>query len=90
MSLLFFFFLTLFEHMSHRRDIILLQNIATVVKSLREAKNVSQEDVYNDTNIHVGRIESVNANPSVSTMADLCKYFEISLTDFYKLVESTK
>jgi transcriptional regulator with XRE-family HTH domain len=73
--------------MSQRRDEILLRSIGTAVKYLREAKNVSQEDVYNDTGIHVGRIESLNGNPSISTLSDLCCYFEIKLSDFFNLVE---
>lgn len=65
----------------------LLKGIATILKELREAKAISQEEVYNDTNIHVGRIETAKANPTVSTIAALCKYFGISLSDFYKRVE---
>lgn len=65
----------------------LLKGIATVLKELRDAKAISQEEVYNDTNIHVGRIETAKANPTVSTIAALCKYFGISLSEFYKKVE---
>lgn len=65
----------------------LLMGIAAVLKELREANGVSQEDVYNDTNIHVGRIETAKANPTVSTIAALCEYFDISLSDFYRRIE---
>ncbi|WP_436486717.1 helix-turn-helix domain-containing protein [Chitinophaga sp. ARDCPP14] len=65
----------------------LLKGIATILKELREAKSLSQEEVYNDTNIHVGRIETAKANSTVSTVAALCKYFDITLSDFYKRVE---
>jgi transcriptional regulator with XRE-family HTH domain len=65
----------------------LLTGIATVLKELREAKDVSQEEVYNDTNIHVGRIETANANPTISTLAALCKYFDLTLSEFLKRVE---
>lgn len=65
----------------------LLIGIATILKELREAKNVSQEEVYNDTNIHVGRIETANANPTISTLAALCKYFDLTLSEFLKRVE---
>jgi len=72
------------------RDIRLLQKIALVIKSLREATELTQEDVYNDTNIHVGRIETAKANVSVSTLSTLCKYFKISLSEFHKKVEEVK
>ena len=65
----------------------LLIGIATILKELREAKDVSQEEVYNDTNIHVGRIETANANPTISTLDALCKYFGLTLSEFLKRVE---
>src|ERR1700722_3992313 len=73
--------------MAQIRDAKLLQKIALVIKELREAKNLTQEDVYNDTNIHVGRIETAKANLSVSTLSALCKYFKIRMSDFHKRVE---
>ena len=73
--------------MNQIRDTKLLQKIALVIKRLREEKGVNQEDVYNDTNIHVGRIETAGANLTVSTLSALCKYFKISMSDFHKRVE---
>lgn len=40
----------------------LLTSIAIVLKQLREERSLTQEDVYNDTSIHVGRIETANVN----------------------------
>ena len=74
--------------MGQIRDTKLLQKIALVIKELREAKNLTQEDVYNDTNIHIGRIETAKANLSVSSLSALCKYFKIPLSEFHKMVES--
>jgi len=70
------------------RDTKLLQKIAIVLKQLREKNELSQEDVYNDLNIHVGRIETAKANLSVSTLSALCKYFKISLSEFHRKVET--
>lgn len=70
------------------RNTKLLKKIAIVLKQLREEHGLSQEEVYNDTNIHVGRIETANANPTVSTVSALCDYFKISLSEFYWKVES--
>lgn len=78
---------TLHFEMSHLRDIRLLQKIALVLKELREENELTQEEVYNDTNIHVGRIETATANLTVSTLSSLCKYFRITLSDFHKKVE---
>jgi len=70
------------------RDKKLLQKIAIVIKELRNNIELSQEEVYNETNIHIGRIETAKANLSVSTLSALCKYFKITLSDFHKRVES--
>jgi transcriptional regulator with XRE-family HTH domain len=73
--------------MAQYRDKKLLQKIALVIKELRNEAGLNQAEVYNDSNIHVGRIETARANLSVSTLSALCKYFKISLSDFHKKVE---
>ena len=75
--------------MEQIRDNKLLQKISIVIKELREEKGVTQEEVYKDTNIHVGRIETAKANLSVSTLSALCKYFKIRVSEFFKRVENT-
>ena len=76
--------------MGQLRDIKLLKKIAIVFKELREAENLTQADVFEDTKIHIGRIETAKANLSVSTLSTLCQYFEISLLDFFSKVEKVK
>lgn len=70
--------------MSQQKDLELLSFIAQKLKSLREEKGVSQQDVLNDTGIHIARIETGKLNISVSTMLGLCKYFNLSLSDFFE------
>lgn len=79
---------TLGIKMGQIRDTKLLQRIALVAKQLREEKGLTQEDVYNDTNIHIGRIETAKANLSVSTLSALCKYYKVKVSEFHKMVES--
>ena len=71
---------------SHLRNEKLLQTISTQLKLLREKKGLTQEDVYNDTGIHISRIETSKVNISVSTLSALCDYFEINLSDFFKKI----
>jgi transcriptional regulator with XRE-family HTH domain len=66
---------------------ILLKKLALTLKSLRQERGFTQEDVYADTNIHIARIETGKSNISVSTLAALCTYFKISLVDFFKKVD---
>lgn len=61
----------------------LLKKIAQKIKILRQEHNISQEGFYLDTGIHIGRIESAQANITVSTLDAICKYFKISLKEFF-------
>jgi transcriptional regulator with XRE-family HTH domain len=74
--------------MAQIRNQTLLKKIATELKALRRDNNLTLADVYYDTKIHIGRIESYKVNLSISTLDELCKYYDISLSDFFKNVDS--
>lgn len=65
------------------RDTTLLEAIAGKLKELRVAKGVSQETVYEDTGIHIGKIETARYNVTVSTLSKLCNYYGITLKEFF-------
>lgn len=65
------------------KNIKLLSAVAKRLKDLRSERGLSQEVVYNDTDIHIARIETGKFNISISTLAALCSYYSISLTDFF-------
>jgi transcriptional regulator with XRE-family HTH domain len=69
--------------MAQIRNQALLKRIANRIRTLREAKEVTQEDFYNDTGIHLGRIETGKMNVTVSTLDVICKYFGLSLGEFF-------
>lgn len=74
--------------MKHQiKNTALLKKISKRIKSLREKHNVTQEDFYNDTNIHLARIETARGNISVSTLDAICKYFKISMAEFFDGIE---
>lgn len=73
--------------MAQIRDDKLLLRIALVLKELREQHDVSQEDVYIETNIHIGRIETCKSNLTVSTLSVLLKFFRINMSDFFARVD---
>lgn len=62
---------------------MLLEAIASRLKALRVAKGVSQETVYEDTGIHIGKIETARYNITVSTLSKLCNYYDITLKEFF-------
>jgi transcriptional regulator with XRE-family HTH domain len=60
----------------------LLLTLANRLKALRKQKNVTQEDVYNDTGIHVARIEQGKRDISFTTLCKLAEYFKVELNTF--------
>jgi transcriptional regulator with XRE-family HTH domain len=65
-------------------DYLLLKKIALRCKKLREERSLTQEDVINDTGIHIGRIETGKRDVSISTLKKLCKYFDVSMSEFFR------
>jgi transcriptional regulator with XRE-family HTH domain len=70
--------------MAQLRDEVLIKKVIEKIKKLREQQGVTLEQFYNDTNIHLSRIESSKVNISLSTLGSICKYFKISLSEFFK------
>jgi transcriptional regulator with XRE-family HTH domain len=62
----------------------LIDQIVAKLKQLRTERGLTQEDVYNDTGIHIARIETGKVNISISTLAALASYFNISLEVFFQ------
>ncbi len=65
----------------------LLEKVVACIKKIRKEKKTTLEVFYFDTGIHLARIEQGKTNITVSTLSKICDYFEISLSDFFKLCE---
>jgi transcriptional regulator with XRE-family HTH domain len=61
----------------------LIDSVASRVKQLREAKGITLEVFYHDTNIHLARIKAGRADITISTLEVICAYFGISLDEFF-------
>lgn len=61
----------------------LLLGLANRLKELRKGKALTQEDVYNDTGIHIARIEQGKRDISYTTLIKLADYFGVAL-DYFK------
>lgn len=70
--------------MSHLRNQILLVKIGKRLKLFRENAHLTQEAVFNDTEIHIGRIESAATNVKISTLDAIYKYYKIELDQFLR------
>ena len=55
-----------------RRNDVLIKAIAEKLVQLREDRGLSQQIVYIDTELHMGRIERGEYNITLSTLAELC------------------
>ncbi|MQX27512.1 helix-turn-helix domain-containing protein [Alistipes sp. dk3620] len=63
---------------------MLIEEIARRLKDLRIGRGLSQETVYFNTGIHIGKIETEKYNITVSTLSKLCDYYQITLEEFFK------
>ena len=81
-SILLYFISTM--RRERHNDKIIGETIARL-RVLRRSRGLSQMDVYIDTDINIARIESGHGNISLSTLADLCDYYRISLADFFRI-----
>ena len=68
-----------------RRNDVLIKAIAEKLVQLREDRGLSQQIVYIDTELHMGRIERGEYNITLSTLAELCTYYNVSLKEFFKI-----
>ena len=67
-----------------RTDEDTMMMVAKRLKQIREGKGLSQESVFIDTDYNIGRIEIGKTNISISTLAILCKYYGVTLEEFFK------
>lgn len=71
-----------------RRNDILLAIIGEKLVKLREARGLSQQKVYIHTGIDMDMIERGKYNLTLTTLSDLCDYYNISIKEFFKGVEN--
>lgn len=67
-----------------RRNDILLAAIGDKLVKIREAKGLSQQRVYIHTGLDMDMIERGEYNLTLSTLSDLCDYYNISLKEFFR------
>lgn len=70
-----------------RRNDKLLKKVAERIKELRAERDITQEVFYNDTGINIGRIERAKRDIGITTIENICNYFDISIQDFFKNIK---
>ena len=69
--------------MAQYRDDQLIREIAQKIKQLREERGITQEQFYNDTEIHIARVETAKTNITVSSLKRICEYLGVTLNEFF-------
>lgn len=54
------------------------------LQRLRRERGYTLQEVYDATGIHIARLEASRANMTVTTLAALCRYYKITLADFFQ------
>lgn len=73
---------------AQRRNDFLVRQVAVRLKEVRKNRNLTQEVVRFDTDMNIGRIESGHHSISLTTLADLCDYYQISLEEFFQGIKT--
>ena len=60
------------------------QKVIDNLKALRNARELSQQDVYNDINVHIGRIESSKGSITLHTLIKLSEYYKVDIVDLFR------
>ena len=71
----------------------LKQKFGLVIRDLRIKKGVSQERLALDSDIdrtYIGHIEKGNRNVSIEIVEKLAAYFQMPISELFKIVEETK
>lgn len=54
---------------------------------MRDEYNITLNDFYIDTGIHLARIEQGKTNVTIFTLHKICDYFNITMLDFFIRLE---
>lgn len=69
-----------------RRNDLLVEQVVERLKFIRRERGLTQENVRFDTDLNIGRIESGRHSISLTTLADLCDYYDIPLEEFFRKI----
>lgn len=68
------------------KDQALLRSTVDGLKVLRRQRNLTQEDFYNDTGIHISRVETGRVNITLSTLKTILDYYQVPLSVFFQQI----
>ncbi|AII54447.1 MULTISPECIES: helix-turn-helix transcriptional regulator [unclassified Hymenobacter] len=60
---------------------VITSEIVRRLQQLRRSRQYTQQEVYDATGVHIGRLEAQHANMTIRTLVILCRYYGISLAE---------
>ena len=73
-----------------KRNEKLIKAVGLRLRQLREVRDLSQEKVLFQTDIHLSRIENGHKNITFGTLVELCNAYGITMRDFFDELEYDK
>ncbi len=70
-----------------RRNDYLVKQVIERLRTIRHQRGLTQENVRFDTDLNIGRIESGRHSISLTTLADLLDYYQVSFGEFFQDIE---
>ena len=69
---------------TQQRNDAIVRTIAARLKAIRNERGLTQFAVYEQTDQNIGRIEAAQSNITISTLEKLCRFYGVSLKEFFK------
>lgn len=66
----------------------LLKQIGLRLKEIRVQHQLTQEQVYNEIDVHVGRIEIGKTNLTISTLDKILDFYQMDFVEFFSGVSA--
>ncbi|WP_369810999.1 helix-turn-helix domain-containing protein [Hymenobacter aranciens] len=73
--------------MAEKQSSPLLHELARRLKSVREERHLTLQEVYDATGVHVSRVESGRRSVALLTVAMLCRYYQVQLAQIVDGIE---
>ncbi|WP_092743799.1 helix-turn-helix domain-containing protein [Hymenobacter psychrophilus] len=62
---------------------IVIRTLVQRLQQVRLSRHLSQQEVYDATGIHIGRLEAKPVNVTMRTLIILCRYYGIPLSPLF-------
>ena len=61
----------------------IVRTLVQRLQQVRLSRHLSQQEVYNDTGVHIGRLEAKPVKVTMRTLIILCRYYDVPLAALF-------